>query len=165
MLRSQYRHSEMEVKMAKREQADAELLSMFKEAHCICCELYELTLKNISKLPCSTDDDIIQFIYDREAIINKLVVIENNIYLILDNAEEYDGGHRLPPEVEAERVRTRQLIGAITELDQQVIEVVSSKVQLYKEKTLKTRNSKHISAYLKTSLAASGSSSNINIAK
>lgn len=167
MLRSQYRHSEMEAKMTKREQADAGLLSMFKEAHRICCELYELNLRNLNKLSGGTDEDIINFIYDREVIINKLVIIEYNIYSQIEKIDEYNGGHRLPPDIEAERVRTRQLIGSITELDQQAIEAVSSKVQLYKEKTLKTRNNKNISAYLKTSLtvSSSNSSNNINITK
>ncbi len=148
--------------MTSREQADTGLLSMFKEAHRVCCELYELTLRNISILHEGTDDDIVMFIHNREVIINKLVVIEYNIYLILENIDEYENGRRLPPEIDAEKARVRQLIAAISELDQQAIEAVSGRVQSYKEKTLKTRNSKNISAYLKTSLVtATGSSINV----
>ena len=147
--------------MTSREQADAGLLSMFKEAHRVCCELYELTLRNISRLQEGTDDDIVKFIHNRELVINKLVVIEYNIYLVLENIDEYENGRYLPPEIETERLRTRQLIGAISELDQQAIEAVSGRVQSYKEKTLKTRNNKNISAYLKTSMTvATGSSIN-----
>jgi len=125
------------------------LLDLLQEAYRVCRELYDLTLNRLGVLNGDSDEAIIAFIDSREVLINKLVALEYRVYMIFDNYDAYENGRLLPGEIEAERLKTRRLVNAITELDLEVIKLLSVKVQAYKDKTLKIRNRKHISAYLK----------------
>jgi hypothetical protein len=141
--------------MINHKQADMELSLLFKETYHICCELYDLTLHKLSTLNSDSDEDIIDFINNRETFINKLVVLENSVYQIFDNHEEYENGRLLPHDIETERQKTRLLLNAVTELDLKAIKLLNDKVQVYKDKTLQVRNKKNISAYLKSSMPLS----------
>ncbi len=135
-------------------QTDGDLLKMLKEARCQCDELYRITADKCRALEAGGFDDesMDEMINAREIIINRLVLIENAISQMLDTNEAYEGGRHLPYAAESERRQIRRLISQITELDLQLIKILSEKVQSYKDQTLIIRNKKQISAYLKSSI-------------
>ncbi len=108
------------------------------------------------------DEKILNAVDRREEIIQRLIGIESKIDLILDEAAEYDGGRRLPEDVDQLRQSVRRVLDDIGAGDMEIMKLVSSRMQAYKTETLKARNRKNISAYIRTPYAEqSGESVNL----
>lgn len=141
--------------MGDHEQIHSELLSLMEEAKSVCIMLQNYSEEKLNAFSDEDDLKIVDAIKKRELIINKLIDLEYRIDLILDENEEYAYGNSLPPEIEEIRQSIRKVLNVITDIDLKAMQLVSSKMQKYKDETLKARNKKNLSAYIKNSFGVS----------
>ena len=67
--------------------------------------------------------------------------------------DEYGSGESLPPDVDEIRGSIRTVLGDISAKDMEIMKIISGRMQLYE--TLKARNKKNISAYMRTAIISS----------
>lgn len=127
-----------------------ELYALMTEALNTCLQLQSYTSDNFQAFIGDDDQKILEVIAKREDIIEKLIGIEYKVDLILEDVDDYENGRVLPADIDEIRRSVRQILGSISTKDYKVMEIVSSKMQAYKTETLKVRNKKNISAYMKT---------------
>lgn len=145
--------------MQEHEHTHAQLLSLMEEALRVCMVLQSFTEKKTDIFSGDDDKKIFKVIEDRELIINSLINLEYKIDLILDEVDEYAYGCALPPDIDGVRLAVRKVLGTVIDMDLKAMRLLGSKIQNYKDQTLKARNRKHISAYIKTGLGVSPYSS------
>jgi hypothetical protein len=127
-----------------------------------CLQLKALTEDSHQVFLGDDDEKILNVLDRREEIIQRLIGIEKQIDLIFNEAAEYDGGRRLPEDVDQLRQSARRVLDDISTGDMEIMKLVSSRMQAYKTETLKARNRKNISAYIRTPYAEqSGESVNL----
>lgn len=135
--------------MRGRLQIHTQLLSLMREALNTCMLLQRFSKENISVFSGEDDEKIVKVIKERESIINILINLEYKIDLILDDVDEYACGNDLPAEIDEIRQTIRPVLSTVIELDLRAMQLLSGKMQKYKDETLKVRNKKHLSAYIK----------------
>ena len=135
--------------MRENDQIHAQLVSHMEQALKACLMLQDFSEEKMSTFSDGSDQEIIQLIQDRERIINILISLEYKIDLILDAVDEYAYGDDLPSEIDQIRQAIRKVLSGVTELDMKAMHLVGGRVQKYKDETLKARNLKHLSAYIK----------------
>lgn len=96
---------------------------------------------------------ILRAIEARETIIDRLIGLEYRIDLVLDANDEYACGGALPEEAESARLKARDILGAVMGMDVRAMRHVRLRMQKDKDETLKARNKKHLSAYIRASAA------------
>lgn len=133
-------------------QVHTQLVLYMREALNVCIKLQAFTKQNQDAFQGEDDQMIIQVIAKREIIIDQLVKLEYKIDLILDQVDDYCNGNALPHDVEALRNRIVEISSDILSMDMKAAKYISMKVQKYKDETLKARNKKNLSAYIKTNL-------------
>lgn len=136
------------------EQDHSRLLGLMAETFRICTELEQFTRENFLLLQDEDDRKIIWMIQEREKYINALLQLEYKIDLLFDEVDAYEYGDCLPPEADRLQQSSRAVLHSISELDMQAMKLVSTRLQEYRDKTVKARNRKHLSAYIKTGAPA-----------
>ncbi|HBR08672.1 MAG TPA: hypothetical protein DD735_07240 [Clostridiales bacterium] len=128
-----------------------ELIAALKEMLKAGGALFRFTRDQYGVLTGDDESGIMEALGEREQIIAVLMNLDNKIDSLLEEA----GLRRdaLPPDAEALRLDIRSALGAVTEIDIAVITHISGRLQKYKDLTIKARNQRHISAYLKSDIA------------
>jgi hypothetical protein len=134
------------------EEHHGELRSLMEEALELCVSLQRYSDENFDVFLGDDDEKIIGVVDGRERIVETLVGVEYKIDTILDEADEYGSGEILPPDVDELRRSIRGVLNEISVKDMEIMKIISGKMQLYKAETLKARNKKNISAYMRTSM-------------
>lgn len=129
-----------------------ELLSLMQEALETCVSLQNYSDENLEVFLGDGDTNILKAVDDREKIIDKLINIEYKVDTLLDQEASYKGGKALPQDVDTIRRSVRTVLSEIAAKDMYIMTVISSKMQAYKIETLKARNKKSLSAYMKSAL-------------
>lgn len=145
--------------MCAPEQMHAELLSLMDEARRVCLTLHRFTEENQNVFSGEDEQRFLSVIKDREAIIDELTNLEYRIDLIREETGKHVPGGTAPHEVEEARQSIRKILDSVMAMDMKAMQEIGFKMQKYKDETLKARNKKHLSAYIKTNyLTPSGSS-------
>jgi hypothetical protein len=131
----------------------SQLRALMTEALETCQKLRNYTDDNFNVFLGDDDQKILDTINEREHIIDRLMRIESQIDLILDEVREYAKGNALPEDIDEIRRSARIVLGDIKAKDMEIMKIISSKMQTLKTETLKVRNKKKLSAYMKTSFA------------
>ncbi|NLA86363.1 MAG: hypothetical protein GX847_03580 [Clostridiales bacterium] len=131
----------------------SELRTLMELALQTCIALQNYSDENFNVLLKEDDEKIAEVIDNREKIIEALIDIEYKIDIILDEVEEYDYGNSLPPDVDELRRSARSVLNEISERDMEVMKHIGSKMQKYKNETLKARNKKNLTAYMRTAFS------------
>jgi hypothetical protein len=131
----------------------AELLALMDQALETCFALQKYSEVNFDVFLSEDDAGITEVINNREKMIETLIGIEYKTDIILDEEEEYDYGESLPPEVDAVRQAVRTVLNGISAKDMEIMKIIGGRMQMYKIETLKARNKKNLSAYMKTAFS------------
>jgi hypothetical protein len=133
--------------MSEQEQKHDQLLSLMQEALDTCTLLRVFSEENFQVYLDDDDDKIIEIINERDKIIDSLIHLEYKIDLMLEEMDEYEYGEALPCDIEELRQSSRSALDSVSQKDMEAMQLVSGKMQKYKDKTLKARSMKKISAY------------------
>ncbi len=131
----------------------AELRDLMGQALDTCVLLQDYSENNFDVFLSDDDAKITEVINNREKLIEKLISIEYKTDIILDEVEEYDFGQSLPQDVDEIRETIRKVLGDVSVKDLEIMKLISSRMQMYKIETLKARNKKSLSAYMKTAFS------------
>ncbi|MPL97405.1 hypothetical protein SDC9_43596 [bioreactor metagenome] len=140
--------------MNSNERSQAQLLSYMNEVLNVCVMLKEYTQYNQNIFIGNDDKEILKVINKRESYIDKLVSLEYKIDTIFEEVDEYEYGDVLPHDSELIFSNIRNILKTVMDLDMKAMENIGFKMQKYKDETLKARNKKHLSAYVKTNLVS-----------
>jgi hypothetical protein len=135
--------------MNEGEKRREELRTLMEEALKSCIMLQKYSEKNFGAFLGDDDDRIVEIINNRERFIESLVNLEYKIDIILDEVDEYGSGESLPPDVDEIRRSIRTVLSEISDKDMEIMTLISGKMQMYKVETLKARNKKSLSAYMR----------------
>lgn len=124
------------------------LRRLLRDAFDTCVLLKNYTDEHFSCLCEEDDEEIIEVIENREIIIEKLMDIEHQIDVLLDEAGTADSGLSLPNDIEELQLTIRKMLSEISARDLEFMTIISSKMQEYRNETLKARNKKSLTAYM-----------------
>lgn len=130
-----------------------ELRSLMDQALETCVLLQNYSDENFDVFVSDDDAKITEVINNREKIIEILIGIEYKTDIILDEVDEYGYGQSLPQDVDDIRASVRAVLSDISVKDMEIMKRVSSRMQLYKIETLKARNKRNLSAYMRTAFS------------
>jgi hypothetical protein len=130
-----------------------ELHTLMDQALQISVALQKYSDESFGTFLSEDDEKIAEVISNREKMIETLVGIEYKTDIILDESEEYDYGKALPPDIEKIRRSVRAVLNDVSVKDMEIMKLIGSKMQKYKTETLKARNKKSLSAYMKTAFS------------
>lgn len=133
--------------------ADRELRSLMDRALQTCVALKNYTNENFDSFFSDDDEKINEIIINREKLIEALIDIENKADTILNDVKEYDSGRSLPPDIDDIRRSVRTILNEISVRDMEIMKLIAGKMQKYKTETLKARNKKSLSAYMRTAFS------------
>jgi hypothetical protein len=122
-----------------------------EEALKACIMLQNYSDENFEVFLEGDDDQIVEIINNRERFIESLVNLEYKIDIILDEVDDYGSGETLPTDVDEIRRSIRSVLSEISVKDMEIMKLISGKMQMYKIETLKARNKKSLSAYMRSS--------------
>ncbi len=131
----------------------AELQSLMEQALDKCVELQKYSDDHFDVFLSGDDSKITEVINKRERMIEALIGIEYKTDIILDEVEEYDYGQCLPPDIDEIRQAVRTVLSGVSARDMEIMKIISGKMQMYKIETLKARNKKNLSAYMRTAFS------------
>lgn len=137
--------------MYRTKETNTKLLFLMKEALSVCTMLYDYSFEKMNHLDLLSDEEVLQTIQEREPFLNQLINLEYQIYDILDESDIELHSIKLPDDVESIRQTVRQVLNEIDKIDDQAINCLSDKIQIYKNDALKARNKKNLSAYIQSS--------------
>jgi len=129
----------------------SQLLALMSEALGTCILLRDFTAESYESFQDDDDNDILETVNKREQIVETLISLECQIDVILDEVEEYANGQSLPDDVEEIRQSVRTVLSEVSGKDIEFMNLISRRMQKYKNETLKARNKKNLSAYMKNS--------------
>lgn len=99
------------------------------------------------------DAKITEIINNREKLIEKLIGIEYKTGILLDELDARDNTKSLPADVDEIRRSVRAILNEVSVKDMEMMKLIGSKMQKYKVETLKARNKKNLSAYMRTAFS------------
>ncbi|NCB50670.1 MAG: hypothetical protein EOM54_02135 [Clostridia bacterium] len=126
------------------------LLSLLEETLAVSEELLRFTREKHSAFAGGDEKEMAETLREREKNISALINMECKIDLVLEQAGLHIGS--LPHEAEALRQSIRSSLDSVTEIDIGSINLISGQLQEYRDLTIKARNKKKISAYMKTGI-------------
>lgn len=132
---------------------DRDLRALMEQALQTSVALQEYTDESFNTFLGDDDEKINEVISNREKLIETLIGIEYKTDIILNEAEEYDFGESLPADVEEIRRSVRTVLNEISARDIKIMQLIAGKMQMYKNETLKARNRKSLSAYMRTAFS------------
>lgn len=145
--------------MTSFDSVDSKLRLYMGEALKTCVMLLNHTEKYFCSFSSADDEKIIETINEREQIINILINIENKVDFILDENINFAFGENLPADIDDIRKTIRSILLTVSNRDMEAMNLISSKMVYYRDETIKARNRKHLSAYIRSGVSiASGSS-------
>jgi hypothetical protein len=130
-----------------------ELRALMEQALATCVELQKYSDDHFEVFLSGDDAKITEVIDNREKMIETLIGIEYKTDIILDDVEEYDYGEALPPDVDELREAVRTVLCDVSAKDMEIMKIISGRMQMYKIETLKARNKKNLSAYMRTTFS------------
>ncbi|MPM15990.1 hypothetical protein SDC9_62364 [bioreactor metagenome] len=133
--------------MAGCDQAAAELRPLMEEALTRCLSLRQFSEASIRIFTEGSDEDILEFLAQRDAIIADLAALESRFDTMLEDLGEK---RDLPQDVARLRGKVRAVLAEVGELDLRAMELLRTRMQEYKDATLKARSREHISAYIES---------------
>jgi transcription termination factor NusB len=131
----------------------AELQALMEQALEKSIELQKYSDEHFDVFLSGDDSKITEVINNREKMIEALIGIEYKGDIILDAVEEYDYGQSLPPDTDEIRQAVRAVLGGVSTQDMEIMKLISNRMQMYKIETLKARNKKNISSYMRTAFS------------
>jgi hypothetical protein len=133
--------------------ADCQLRTLIDQALQTCVALQNYTNENFDSFFREDDEKINEIIANREKMIEALIDIEYKTDAILNEAKEYDSCKSLPPDIDNIRRSVRTILSEISMKDMEIMKLIAGKMQKYKTETLKARNKKSLSAYMRTAFS------------
>lgn len=131
----------------------SELRTLMAQALEICAALLTYSNENFDVFLSEDDEKITDVINSREKMIETLIGIEYRTDIILDEVEEYGYGQSLPDDVDVLRQSVRAILSDISAKDMEIMKIIGGRMQMYKNETLKARNKKNLSAYMRTAFS------------
>lgn len=130
-----------------------ELRALMDQALETCVLLQEYTDENFDVFLSDDDAKIGDVIDNREKLIQALISIEYKTDIILDEVDDYRNGEALPYDVDALRRSVRAVLVDVSLKDMDIMKRISSRMQIYKTQTLRARNQKNLSTYMRTAFS------------
>lgn len=129
-----------------------QLSLLMEEVIKLCNELYDYTNTGLRDFVGEDDTEIAEIINSRKKYVDSISELECRIDLLLENEGEAISLHadELPYDIEEFRKKARAILRKVSELDMNAMKQISSKMQKYKDETLKLRNKKNLSAYIRS---------------
>ncbi|MGE4354795.1 MAG: hypothetical protein AB7D36_12015 [Oscillospiraceae bacterium] len=126
------------------------LLSLYKEALRSSYSLLSFTQQKYDILAVSDEIALSAVLKDREELIGSLIDLENQI----DRLTETLGlqNDSLTGEIKSLQASVRSVLDRVSEMDVKAINLLRKKLQTYKNLTMRARNKKNLSAYIKMDL-------------
>lgn len=133
--------------------ADRELRTLMDRALQTCIALKNYTNENFDAFFSEDDEKINEIITNREKMIEALIGIEYKLDTILNEGKEYVSGEPLPADIDDIRRSVRTILSEISMRDMEIMKLIAGKMQRYKTETLKARNKRSLSAYMRTAFS------------
>jgi hypothetical protein len=134
--------------MSEYQETYSRLMSLLQETLEASEKLKAFTRQNQDVLSGSDEKKIIEVLRHREKMLGDLINLEYGIERTLDALGL--AVDSLPPDAEKLRSAIRATLDAVTETDVVSINCIRSHLQEYRDLTIRLRNKKHVSAYLKS---------------
>lgn len=131
----------------------SELRALMDQALQICVALQNYSNESFDSLLSGNDEKINEVISNREKMIEALIGIEYRTDNIRNEAKEYDLGDSLPADIDDIRRSVRKILDEVSARDMEIMKLIAGKMQKYKIETLKARNKKSLSAYMRTAFS------------
>lgn len=139
--------------MYNNQQKHVQLRSLMEEMLSACVVLEQFTNENCDVFLSDDDKKIMEVIQKREEIVNTLIDLECRIDLVLHEDNECAYGKNPPLETDEIKKTIRSVLSAVSDMDMEAMKTLGSKMQKYRNETIKARNRKHLSAYIRSSAA------------
>lgn len=133
--------------MAGCEQAASELRTLMEEALTRCLSLRQFSEASIRSFTEGSDEDVLEVLAQRDVLIADLAALESRFDTILEDLGER---RALPQDVAQLRGKVRAVLAEVGGLDLRAMELLRTRMQDYKDATLKARSREHISAYIQS---------------
>lgn len=134
-------------------QRHSELRDLMEQALSTCIALQNYSDENFNVFLSEDDAEIAEVINNREKMIETLISIEYRTDMILDEVDDYEYGEALPADVDDIRQSVRRILNEISGKDMEIMKLISGRMQMYKIETLKARNKKNLSAYMRSTFS------------
>lgn len=133
-----------------------ELSSLMDETIKACYELYDYSYAAYKNFSTEEDNAIAEIISKREKYVDAIGELESKIECLIQNNGDFmlNCSIQLPYDYSEFRKKARSILRSVTELDMDSMQMMGTKMQKYKEETLKIRNKKNISAYISSGVDA-----------
>jgi hypothetical protein len=138
-----------ELRMNSHTQKHSQLLTLMGEALGTCILLRDFTDESYELFLGDDDNNILEAVQKREKIVENLINLKCQIDMILEEVAEYANGASLPDDVAELRQSVRSILSEVSKKDIEVMKLISGRMQKYRNETLRARNKKHLSAYMK----------------
>lgn len=132
------------------------LESLLNDMLALCTQLHALTLRQMGKLEHAEDEVLLAYIDDREEIIASMRALEQRIDALTDtlSAEEQSNAA-----VQQMRAQTHAILSKTATIDMDTMRILSDRMALYRNATIKARRQRKLSAYLETTMPCDNCSS------
>lgn len=130
-----------------------ELCTLMDQALETCIKLQGYTAENFDVFRGDDDAKIAEVIDYREKLVEALTNIEYKADLIMNDNRTYNSEESIPQDVEERRRSVRAVLRDVLQKDMEIMKIISRRMQIYKVETLRARNKKNISAYMRTSFS------------
>ena len=131
----------------------AELRELMDQALETCVFLQNYSDDNFNVFLSDNDAKITEVINSREKLIDKLIGIEYKTDIILEEVDDYAYGQSLPLDIDEIRESIHTVLSNVSAKDMEIMKIISSRMQMYKIETLKARNKRNLSAYMRTTFS------------
>ncbi len=140
---------------------NAALASLLNDMLALSTQLHALSLQRSEDLENAEDEALLAHIDEREEIIDAMRSLEQRVDGLTDtlSAEE-----QADPDAQQLRARIRALLSETETIDMQTMRVLSERMVLYRNETIKARQKKQLAAYLETDIPY-GSNTNADFTK
>jgi hypothetical protein len=130
--------------------AESRLLSLIGEALNTSLELRHFSEENFCIFSGDDEKKIDESLRERERLINILTGLEKEINLIIGSFNVDPWDKEFLSQFHEARRAIRSTLDAVSALDMEAVKLLNDKMQDYRDKTVRARNKKHISAYIKS---------------
>lgn len=132
------------------------LESLLNDMLALCTQLHTLTLQHVGKLDDAEDEVLLAYIDEREEIIESMRALEQRIDGVTDTLSTAD---QSDPAVQRMHADIHALLSKTATIDMDTMRILSDRMALYRNATIKARRKKQLSAYLETGIPCDNCSS------
>ena len=143
----------------------SELRSLMAEALRLSAQLQDYTDVNSDVFLSDDDDKILEVLENREKYIESLADLEVRIDTVVDNEDGHDPCAVPLSDVQDLRRSVRSVLADVAAKDMKVMKLISSRMQIYRDETLKARSKQNLTAYMRSGSYSKDAGFSIDISK